>query len=106
MSIKLPLSQVNYFTFSPLLGTKSYQRLEENEEIDNVYWDNFYVMGAAYTPPGIAREELLTIKRIGFLRFYLHPGILIENLLCVKDFCHFKFLLKRFYSGIIVPLTL
>ena len=55
-----------------------------------------------YTPPGIKREELLVIRKKAFLKFYLRPRVLIRNLLSIKNFRHFKFLFKRFYSWIIV----
>ena len=102
LSMELPLLRANYFTYLPLPGTESYHRLEETGEIDNVDWDNFYMMDAAYTPPGIKREELLVIRKKAFLKFYLRPRVLIRNLLSIKNFRHFKFLFKRFYSWIIV----
>lgn len=102
LSMELPLLRANYFTFLPLPGTESYQRLEENGEIDNVDWDNYYVMSAAYTPQGITREDLLAIKKKAFLNFHLRPRVLIRNLLSIKNYRHFKFLLKRFYNWVIV----
>ncbi len=102
LSMKLPLLRANYFTFLPLPGTESYQHLEESGEINNVDWDHFYVMSAAYTPPGISREDLLAIKKKAFLKFYMRPRVLIRNLLSIKNFRHFKFLFKRFYNWIIV----
>jgi anaerobic magnesium-protoporphyrin IX monomethyl ester cyclase len=102
LSMELPLLRANYFTFLPLPGTESYHLLEENGEIDNVDWDNYYIMSAAYTPPGIKREELLEIKKKAFLKFYLRPRILIRNLLSIKNYSHFKFLVKRFYNWVIV----
>lgn len=102
LSMELPLLRANYFTFLPLPGTESYQRLEENGEIDDVDWDHYYIMSAAYTPPGVTREELLAIKKKAFLRFYLRPRVLIRNLMSIQNFRHFKFLLKRFYNWMIV----
>lgn len=102
LSMELPLLRANYFTYLPLPGTESYQYLEENGEIDNVDWDHYYIMSAAYTPQGIEREELLAVKKKAFLRFYLRPRILIRNLLSIKNYRHFKFLLKRFYNWVIV----
>jgi radical SAM superfamily enzyme YgiQ (UPF0313 family) len=102
LSLKLPLLRANYFTYLPLPGTESYHKLEEAGEIKNVDWDNFYMMGAPYTPKGISREELLEIKRKAFLKFYLRPRILIRNILGVKSFNHFKFLFKRFLNWIII----
>ena len=94
--------RANYFTYLPLPGTESYHKLEETGEIKNVNWDNFYMMGAPYTPKGIDREDLLEIKRKAFLKFYMRPRILIKNILGVKNFRHFKFLFKRFCNWIII----
>jgi len=102
LSLKLPLLRANYFTYLPLPGTESYHKLEETGEIKDVDWDNFYMMGAPYTPKGISREDLLEIKRKAFLKFYLRPSILIRNILGVKSFNHFKFLFKRFCNWIII----
>jgi len=102
LSLKLPLLRANYFTYLPLPGTESYHKLEETGEIKNIDWDNFYIMGAPYTPKGISREDLLEIKRKAFLKFYMRPRILIRNILGVKSFGHFKFLFKRFCNWIIV----
>jgi anaerobic magnesium-protoporphyrin IX monomethyl ester cyclase len=102
LSMKLPLLRANYFTYLPLPGTESYRFLEESGEIEDVDWDNYYIMSAAYTLKGIEREELLAIKKKAFLKFYLRPRILIRNLLSIKNFNHFKFLLKRFYKWVIV----
>ena len=102
LSLKLPLLRANYFTYLPLPGTESYHKLEEAGEIKNVDWDNFYMMGAPYTPKGISREDLLEIKRKAFLKFYLRPSILVRNILGVKSFSHFKFLFKRFCNWIII----
>jgi len=102
LSMELPLLRANYFTYLPLPGTESYHQLEENGEIENVDWDHYYIMSAAYTPQGIDREELLAIKKKAFLKFYFRPRVLIRNLMSIKNYRHFKFLLKRFYNWIIV----
>ena len=102
LSLELPLLRANYFTYLPLPGTESYHKLEETGEIKNIDWDNFYIMGAPYTPKGISRGDLLEIKRKAFLKFYMRPRILIRNILGVKSFRHFKFLFKRFCNWIIV----
>jgi anaerobic magnesium-protoporphyrin IX monomethyl ester cyclase len=102
LSLKLPLLRANYFTYLPLPGTESFHKLEETGELKNIDWDNFYMMGAAYTPKGIRREDLLQIKRKAFLRFYMRPKILIRNILGIKSFGHFRFLFKRFCNWIII----
>ena len=105
LSKELQLVRANYFTFLPLPGTASYGELVESGELENVDWHNFYFMSAPYTPTGIAREELLALKRKAFLSFHLRPGILLKNLAAIRSFRHFMFLLKRFYHWVIMKPT-
>ncbi|MFQ5673895.1 MAG: B12-binding domain-containing radical SAM protein [Nitrospinales bacterium] len=105
LAMQLPLVRANFFTYLPLPGTESYRQLEESGEIEDVNWDNFYFMSAAYTPRGVKRETLLTLKRRAFLKFHLRPRILIKNLLSIKSFRHLKFLLMRFYHWILMKDT-
>ncbi len=102
LSLELPLLRANFFTYIPLPGTESYKYLEDSGEIKGVDWDNFYFMAAAYAPKGISRQVLLKLKKHAFLKFHLRPKILFKNLLAIKNFNHFKFLLKRFYHWIIM----
>jgi len=87
---------------------RAFENLEENldftfaGEADEGFPKFIDMLDAAYTPPGIKREELLVIRKKAFLKFYLRPRVLIRNLLSIKNFRHFKFLFKRFYSWIIV----
>jgi len=105
LAMQLPLIRANFFTYLPLPGTESYRQLEENGEIQNVNWDNFYFMSAAYTPRGVRRETLLALKRRAFLRFHLRPRVLFKNVLSIKSFRHLKFLLMRFYHWILMKDT-
>jgi anaerobic magnesium-protoporphyrin IX monomethyl ester cyclase len=102
LSLKLPLLRANFFTYLPLPGTESYNDLEKTGELKEVDWDNFYFMSAAYTPKGITRETLLGLKKKAFLKFHLRPIILFKNIMAIRNFNHFKFLLKRFYHWILM----
>jgi anaerobic magnesium-protoporphyrin IX monomethyl ester cyclase len=95
-SLELDLQRANYFTYLPLPGTESYNKLIDDGELDNIDWDNFYFMAGAYVPKNMSREKLLKIKKSAFTRFYLRPRIFIYNVLRVKSVNHFKFLFKRF----------
>ena len=102
LSVKLPLIRANYFTFLPLPGTEIYREMEKNNELDRVDWNHFYFMNAVYSPDGITRKELKKIQRQAFMKFYCRPSIIWKNLIKIKNFRHFKFLLKRFYHWIIM----
>lgn len=102
-SLNLGLIRANYFTYLPFPGTSSYNELFIKKELgDNVDWERFYFMNAAFTPLGLTREELKNLQRLAFLKFYLRPTILIKNILGIKSFRHFGFLVKRFFHWIIM----
>lgn len=98
----LGLIRANFFTYLPLPGTASYNELVSSGEIEKVDWNNFLFMSAPYTPAGIKREELLSLKRWAFLSFHFNPRVLFKNLLAIKSFNHFRFLSRRFYRWILM----
>ncbi len=102
LSLKLPLIRANYFTFLPLPGTEIFNDMKKNNELDKVDWGHFYFMNAVYSSNGITRKHLKKIQRQAFLKFYSRPGIIWKNLIKIKNYRHFKFLLKRFYHWIIM----
>ena len=102
LSLKLPLIRANYFTFLPLPGTEIFNDLRKNNELEKVDWDHFYFMNAVYSSNGITRKHLKKIQRQAFLKFYCRPDIIWKNLIKIKNYRHFKFLLKRFYHWIIM----
>jgi radical SAM superfamily enzyme YgiQ (UPF0313 family) len=101
-SKELGLIRANFFTYLPLPGTSSYNELVSTGEIKKVDWNNFLFMTAPYVPAGIKREELLGLKRWAFLSFHINPRILLINLLAIKSFNHFLFLLRRFYHWVVM----
>lgn len=101
-SKELGLIRANFFTYLPLPGTASYNELVSSGEIEKVDWNNFLFMTAPYTPEGIGREELLSLKRGAFLSFHFHPKVFFGNLLAIKSFNHFRFLLRRFYHWVLM----
>lgn len=101
LSLDLNLIRANFFTYLPFPGTESYMKLKEAGELNKVDWDRFYFSTAAYSPEGITQKELRRLQKKAFLTFYLRPRILLKNLLNVKSFRHFRFLLKRFVNWIL-----
>jgi len=102
LSQELGLVRANFFTFLPLPGTVAYKELLEYRKTDEVDWKNFFFMTAPYVPEGMTREELLDLKRRAFISFYCHPKVFIRNILSIKSFRHFMFLLRRFYHWMIM----
>lgn len=101
-SLDLGLIRANYFTFLPFPGTESYNELISSGEISKVNWDKFYFMSAPYVPKNLSRRQLKFLHRLAFLKFYSRPQIILKNLLGIKSFRHFRFLLKRFFHWIIM----
>ncbi len=101
-SLDLGLVRANYFTYLPFPGTTSYTEIISKGELDNVDWDRFYFMNAAYTPKGLTRNMLKNLQRLAFFRFYFRASIIWKNLAGIKSFRHFKFLLKRFFHWIVM----
>jgi radical SAM superfamily enzyme YgiQ (UPF0313 family) len=101
-SLKLPLIRANYFDFLPLPGTPIYYELEQKGELAKIDWKQFHFMTAPYAPVGMTREQLRNYQRRAFFRFYLRPRILVKNILGIKSFLHFKYLLRRFYHWLIM----
>jgi radical SAM superfamily enzyme YgiQ (UPF0313 family) len=101
-SLGLGLIRANFFTYLPFPGTESYEELLLKGELDNINWDKFYFMNAAYAPRGMTRHQLKNLQRQAFLRFYLRPAVLWRNLLGIKSLKHFRYLLIRVYHWIIL----
>lgn len=101
-SLDLDIQRANYFTYLPLPGTESYQKLREQGDLDDVDWEKFYFMSAAYVPDGMNRQELLEKKRQAFRRFYLRPRIFWYNISKIKSIRHFGFLFNRFSHWVLM----
>ncbi|MBL7069654.1 MAG: B12-binding domain-containing radical SAM protein [Candidatus Omnitrophica bacterium] len=101
-SLKLDLIRANYFTYLPFPGSQSFNELSSDGELDKTDWDRFYFMNAAFTPKGMTRSQLKWLQRCAFLRFYFRPRIFWKNLLGIKSFRHFWYLMKRFFHWIIM----
>jgi len=102
---ELDLVRANFFTYLPLPGTASYRDLVESGEIEKVDWNDFKFMSAAYVPKGLTRDELLSLKRKAFLGFYLRPWIFARNIMAIRSYRHFRFLLQRFYHWVVMKPT-
>ena len=101
-SLKLGLLRANYFNFLPFPGTSSYKEILEKEGLKKIDFDKFYFMDVAYAPRGISPKRLRQLQREAFLRFYLRPHVLFQNLRQIKSIAHFKFLFKRFLNWLVI----
>jgi len=54
-----------------------------------------------YSPSGISRKKLLSLKRKAFLSFYGRPAVFLRNLCRVRSAEHFAYLARRAYNWLL-----
>jgi len=99
----LDLKRANYMIFHPYPGTPITNKLIESGElkIDEQDWEKYILADVAYSPPGISKRQLKNLRRLGFLRFYLRPKILIKMLREIKSPKHFLTVFKRIFKWLV-----
>jgi radical SAM superfamily enzyme YgiQ (UPF0313 family) len=100
-SLELGINRANFFTYLPFPGTESYEMLQATGELHDVDWEKFYFTNAAYVPGSLTREELKSLHRSAFARFYLRPRVILYHIKSIKSPMHFWFLAKRFFHWVV-----
>lgn len=101
-ALELPLLRANFFTFLPLPMTPVTLKLIERGEIGQMDVDGLVFQKVPYAPKGVTREQLRSLQREAFLRFFLRPRVMLRNLAQVRSPRHFGYLAKRFYHWILM----
>ena len=101
-SLELPLLRANFFTFLPLPMTPVTLKLIASGEIGQMDVEGLIFQKVPYAPKGVTREQLRSLQREAFLKFYLRPGIMLRNIMQVRSLTHFGYLAKRFYHWIVM----
>ena len=101
-SLELPLLRANFFTFLPLPMTPVTLNLIASGEIGQMDVEGLIFQKVPYAPKGVTREQLRSLQREAFLKFYLRPGIMLRNIMQVRSLTHFGYLAKRFYHWIVM----
>lgn len=91
----LDLDRATFSLFLPLPGSEMYNTLKANNELQNLDWNKISFDSVSYVPKGMTGEELKKLQKKAFLAFFMRPRILINLLMDLRSFEHFKFLLKR-----------
>jgi radical SAM superfamily enzyme YgiQ (UPF0313 family) len=94
-SKELDLTRAAFYSYMPLPGTESYERLLELKEIRAIDFDKMTEMTVAYAPRGISREKLKQLQRKAHLEFYLRPKIMFKLLKEIKSVNQLKYIIKR-----------
>jgi radical SAM superfamily enzyme YgiQ (UPF0313 family) len=100
-SLELDLLRANYFNLLPLPGTEIYGELRKDGKLSQVDWEHFSFSSAPYIPEGLTRPQLKGLQRQAFLRFFLRPRILLENLRGIKSLKHLRFLVIRAFRWLL-----
>jgi anaerobic magnesium-protoporphyrin IX monomethyl ester cyclase len=79
-SRELPLTRAAFHSFIPLPGAQIWNEMEASGELKRVDWDRYFFWAGAYAPEGMTHAELKRLHREAFLRFYLRPSIIAQNL--------------------------
>lgn len=101
-SLELPLLRANFFTFLPLPMTPVTLKLIQTGEIGQMDVEGLIFQKVPYAPRGVTREQLRSLQREAFLRFYMRPGIMLRNVMQIRSLTHFGYLAKRFYHWILM----
>jgi radical SAM superfamily enzyme YgiQ (UPF0313 family) len=101
-SLELPLLRANFFTFLPLPMTPVTLKLIKSGEIGELDMDGLIFQKVPYAPKGVTREQLRSLQREAFLRFYFRPKTMLRNIMQIRSLKHFGYLLKRFYHWIVM----
>ena len=101
-SLELPLLRANFFTFLPLPMTPVTLKLIESGEIGQMDVEGLIFQKVPYAPKGVTRDQLRSLQREAFLKFYLRPGIMLRNVMQIRSLKHFGYLAKRFYHWILM----
>lgn len=82
---KIRIDMAVFYTFVPLPGSEIFQYLKERGELANFNWDKIQMDKSFYSPPGIPLEELMTLFKHAYRKFYFRPKILLTILNELKD---------------------
>jgi len=94
---KLDLKRANFTIFKPFPGTPITDKLIADNELPEIQenWEKYILADAVYAPQGFTTKELKNLRRRAFLSFYLRPKILFKMMREIKNFKHFKIVMKR-----------
>lgn len=82
-AIELNPDLANFHALTPFPGTPLYDRAGEFGQVSDDLRDYTY-QGAAFTPHGMSRDEILKARQVAFRRFYSRPSFLVRRLFAIR----------------------
>ena len=92
---KLDIQRASFMAFKPFPGTPVTNELLKKKEVKNFDWDNFGLNEVAYSPQGITKKQLQSLRRKALYKFYFRPKIIINMLSNIRSFQQIIFVFKR-----------
>ena len=100
----MDLKRAGFSLFKPFPGTEATRQLIEKGELKEMSdedWAHFVLADAVYAPRGFTRKEMRKLRRKALMKFYFRPKIIWRFISEIKNFQHFKIILKRIYSWLV-----
>lgn len=82
-AVRLNPDMANFHAITPFPGTSLHDNLERYGTVSDELTDYTY-QGAAFVPRTMTRQDIHTLRRIAFRRFYLRPSFMLRKLLAVR----------------------
>jgi len=100
-AVELDLDRAGFFIFKPFPGTEVTADLLKSGELNpeqNDQWAYYVLADAVYAPTGLTKKELKDLRTRALVSFYFRPKIIFRFFKGIRNFQHFKIILKRIYS--------
>lgn len=95
-ALALPLESAQFNIFMPQPGTEIWNQFCFND----IDFNNYHVHSVSFQHPSISKKELVHLKKMAYLKFYLRPKIVFSTLKQINSPWHLYYLLKRFANSI------
>ncbi len=82
-AIELDADLANFHALTPFPGTYLYDNLDKFGTVSGDLAERTY-QSAAFNPYTMSRDEILTLRRLAFRRFYSRPAFLLRRLLEIR----------------------
>jgi radical SAM superfamily enzyme YgiQ (UPF0313 family) len=90
---ELPLFKAHFFHFTALPATEAYEELIKNGKISG--FDDSMFMDVSYVPDSLTPQELKSLLRKAYLRFYLRPHVIFSLLMRLGSPRQLRLILKK-----------
>ncbi len=93
---ELPLDRIGISYFQPYPGTEEYKKLLDSGEFKlDIAKSKHSLHTISYIPKNLTEKKLKKLRLEGFVKFYLRPKIILKLLKTIRNFEHFRFIMKR-----------